>query len=355
MKAGVLKAVNEFHYEDVELGALASGDVRIRVAAAGICGSDIHKMQGHWKYQLPMITGHEFAGVVEEIGSDVQKFKKGDRVAVAPLIPCYECYYCRSGQYQMCEEYTMTGTHRYGGFAEYCDAPQENIIPIGDDLSFESAAMIEPLAVASHGVIGIEPKVGDIVAIFGLGTIGLLTLEWLKLAGVKKIIGIDIDENKLIEAKKRGCTHMINPLKEDLVEKVNEYTDGMGVDISMECAGSKITEEQCLLITRKQGKIGYQGIAYSDVTLKQEAFENIFRRECTIKGFWNSYSSPFPGKEWFNSVDYLRNGMLKISDMISHRFELADLQRAFNIAVNREESYNKIMIYPNGIEFAQRN
>lgn len=355
MKAGVLKAVNEFHYEEIALDAVKKEEVRIRVAAVGICGSDIHKMQGHWKYRLPMITGHEFAGVVEAVGEGVDKFKIGDRVAAAPLIPCYQCYYCKSGQYQMCEDYTMIGTHRFGGFAELCDVPQDNVISIGEDLSFDSAAMIEPLAVASHGVIGIDPKVGDVVAIFGLGTIGLLTLEWLKLAGVKTVIGIDIDDNKLVEAKKRGCTYTINPLKEDLVEKVNAYSDGMGVDISMECAGSKITEEQCLLITHKQGKIGYQGIAYSDVTLKQEAFENIFRRECTIKGFWNSYSSPFPGKEWFNSVDYLRNGVLQISDMISHRFELSELQRAFNIAVNREESYNKIMIYPNGIEFAKNN
>lgn len=354
MKAGVLKAVNEFQYEDVELGEIKAGEVRVRVAAAGICGSDIHKMQGHWKYALPMITGHEFAGIVEVVGEGVTAFEVGDRVAAAPLIPCYTCYYCRSGQFQMCEDYVMIGTHRYGGFAELCDIPAGNLIHIGKDLSFDSAAMIEPLAVASHGVIGIEPKVGDVVAIFGLGTIGLLTLEWLKLAGVKKVIGIDIDDNKLTEAMKRGCTHTINPLKEDLVAKVNAYSDDMGVDIAMECAGSKITEEQCLLITRKQGKVGYQGIAYSDVTLRQEAFENIFRRECTIKGFWNSYSSPFPGKEWFNSVDYLRNGMLKISDMISHRFELVDLQKAFNIAVNREESYNKIMIYPNGIDFAQK-
>lgn len=112
----------------------------------------------------------------------------------------------------------------------------------------------------------------------------------------------------------------------------------------MECAGTKITEEQCLLVTKKGGKIGFQGITYSDVLIKQRAFEKIFRSELTIKGFWNSYSAPFPGKEWFDSITFLESGRLSASHMISHRFPLEYLQRAFDLAVNRSESFNKIMI-----------
>ena len=207
--------------------------------------------------------------------------------------------------------------------------------------------MIEPLAVAAHGVMGLDPQTGDQVAVFGLGTIGILSVQWLRLTGVKKIIGIDIDPNKLEESKKYGVTDIINPLEEDLESLIFEITKGLGVDIALECAGSKVTEEQCLLVVRKGGKIGYQGIAYSDVLLRQRAFENIFRREYTLKGFWNSYSAPFPGKEWLHSVDFIESGQIQLKSMISHRFNLDDIQKAFNLTVNREESYNKVMIFPN--------
>lgn len=157
-------------------------------------------------------------------------------------------------KYQLCEDYTMIGSHRYGGFEEYVTVPEENVINIGKSISFEEAAMIEPLAVAAHGVMGLDPKIGDTVAVFGLGTIGILTVQWLRLTGVKKIIGIDIDSNKISEAKKYGVTDTINSLEESLEKRIFELTDNLGVDIAIECAGSKITEEQCLLITKRVAK-----------------------------------------------------------------------------------------------------
>lgn len=181
----------------------------------------------------------------------------------------------------------------------------------------------------------------------------MLTIQWLKIAGVKTIVGIDIQSEKLKQALDLGVTDTIDPSVQDLEEEISRITNGLGVDIAMECAGTKITEEQCLLVTKKGGKIGFQGITYSDVLIKQRAFEKIFRSELTIKGFWNSYSTkgfwnsystPFPGKEWFDSITFLESGRLSASHMISHRFPLEYLQRAFDLAVNRSESFNKIMI-----------
>lgn len=206
--------------------------------------------------------------------------------------------------------------------------------------------MIEPLAVAAHGVMGLNPQVGDQVAVFGLGTIGILSVQWLRLAGVRRIIGIDIDAGKLEEAKKYGVTDTVNPLEESVEEAVLRLTNGLGVDIALECAGSKVTEEQCLLITRKGGQIGYQGIAYTDVLLQQRSFENIFRREYRLRGFWNSYSAPFPGKEWTHSVEFIKSGKIRLKEMISHRFSLDKIQQAFDLTVNKEETYNKVMIFP---------
>ncbi|MGJ7920069.1 galactitol-1-phosphate 5-dehydrogenase [Neobacillus sp. LXY-4] len=348
MKAAVLHSENHFVYQDIEIGTCQDNEVKIKVMAAGICGSDTHKMVSKWKYPLPAIMGHEFSGYIVEKGKDVTNVEIGDRVVAIPFHPCKKCEYCLRGEYNLCEDHGMIGSKSFGGFAEFCNMPAEYVIPIGD-MDFEDAAMIEPLAVALHGVLNIGPKIGDVVAVFGVGTIGILAIQWLKIAGAKEIIAIDISEEKLADAVAMGCERTINPLHEDLEEKIKEYTNGLGVDIALECAGSKITQEQCLLITRKKGKVGYLGIAYADVLLREKAFESIFRKELTLKGFWNSYSAPFPGEEWKTSIDFINKGKIQLKELISHRFKLEDTQKAFNVMINREESYNKVLIIPNEV------
>ncbi|MBU8880652.1 galactitol-1-phosphate 5-dehydrogenase [Bacillus sp. FJAT-29790] len=346
MKAAVLYSENNFVYEDIKIDKCQEDEVKIKVMAAGICGSDTHKMTSNWKYLLPAVMGHEFSGYIVEKGSAVTNVEIGERVVAIPFLPCHECEYCLRGQFSLCEDHGMIGSKSFGGFAEYVNIKATNVLPVGD-MDYEEAAMIEPLAVALHGVLNIEPRIGDTVAVFGAGTIGLLAIQWLKIAGAKEIIAIDISDGKLEEAKALGCERTINPLNEDLFEKINEYTNNMGVDIAFECAGSKITQEQCLLVTRKKGKVGYLGIAYSDVTLSEKAFESIFRRELTLKGFWNSYSAPFPGEEWTKSIAFINNGRIKLKEMISHRYQLEDTQKAFNMIINREETYGKVLILPN--------
>lgn len=347
MKAALLKSLNNFEVVEMERPVPKADEVLVKVEACGVCGSDIHKMQTEWARELPMVMGHEFAGTVSEIGENVKNVKVGDRVVVAHLVPCYECDACRSGKYELCEDYTLFGAHRYGGFEEYTTVPKENVLKFGENVTFEEAAMVEPLAVAAHGVFGLRPQMGDVVAIFGMGTIGILTAQLLRLTGVKKIIGIDIDSKKLEDAKNYGVTDTINSMEEPLEERVFELTDGKGSDLTIECAGSKISEEQCLLITKKGGTIGYQGIAYADVLLHKRAFENIFRREYTIKGFWNSYSAPFPGKEWTYSIELLEQKKVNLKSLISHRYKLDEIQDAFDMTVNRKEPYHKVMIFPN--------
>ncbi|WP_035293876.1 galactitol-1-phosphate 5-dehydrogenase [Clostridium sp. KNHs214] len=343
MKASVLYGVGDMRYEEVPKPQCDDDSVIVKVKASGICGSDPPRVLKNWKYDLPAIIGHEFSGEIVEIGSNVKGFEIGDRVAAIPFIPCNECYYCKSGLYSMCENHGMLGAKSYGGFAEYAKVPGTNLIKVYD-MDFESAAMIEPLAVSLHGVLGLQPGVGDAVAVMGAGTIGQLVIQWLKIYGVEKIIAVDISEVKLGEAKALGADFCINAKECDPVEKINEITEGMGVDISIECAGSKITEEQCLLITKKRGKVGYLGIAYTDVLLREKAFENIFRRELTVQGFWNSYSAPFPGKEWTKSVEYVKNGKIKLKEMISHRYKLSEASKAFEMIGSRKEEYNKVMI-----------
>ncbi|MBC1335283.1 galactitol-1-phosphate 5-dehydrogenase [Listeria booriae] len=345
MRAAVLYENNEIRAEQVEQAVCGADEVRIKVMAAGICGSDIHKMQTRWKYPLPAVMGHEFSGVIVEKGADVAHVEVGSRVAGIPLVPCGKCEYCQVGEFSLCEDYRMVGSHFHGAFAENVVMKATNVIDIGD-MDFEEGAMLEPLAVAMHGVLGIKPELGDTVVVFGIGTIGILVVQCLQLAGVKDIIAVDISDGKLAEARKFGCRYTINPREDNLAEKVLEYTGGRGADIALECAGSKVTQEQCLRVTKKKGKIGYLGIAYADVLLPEEAFENIFRRELTLKGFWNSYSAPFPGEEWTTSIAFVNQGRIQLKPLISHRYKVEEVGDAFAMILGREEDYNKVMILP---------
>ncbi|MCO7128312.1 galactitol-1-phosphate 5-dehydrogenase [Sporolactobacillus shoreicorticis] len=345
MKAAVLHERNKIKFEDVVLPEVKADEVKIKVMACGICGSDTHKMQTRWNYPLPAVMGHEFSGVIVEKGENVGHLSDGERVVAIPFIPCGHCEYCERGDYSLCEAYTMIGSVQYGGFAEYAVLPAKNVLSIGN-LDFENAAMIEPSAVALHSVLNAAPKIGDQAAVFGIGTIGMLVIEWLKLAGVKDIIAIDIAPEKLIEAKKMGCNYTINSKKEAMQERVMEITHGKGVDLVFECAGSRFTQEQSLLIPKKKGKVAYVGIAYSDVTLHEKAFENIFRRELTVKGCWNSYTAPFPGRAWTATIAMLQQKRLNLSAYISHRFSLQETQQAFDMMINREQPFNKVMIIP---------
>lgn len=346
MKAGVLHGTGDIRYEDFENPKCGDNDVIVEVKACGICGSDSHRILHNWKYKVPAIPGHEFSGVIHEVGKNVTNFKSGDRVIAIPFIPCNECEYCRSGNYSMCDNHGMIGAKAYGGYAELAVVPATNLIKIDDDIDFESAAMIEPSAVALHGVLAINSNIGDTIAIFGTGTIGQLVIQWLKIAGVGKILAVDISERKLEGAKAVGADCCINARSVDAIEKIMELTNGRGVDIAIECAGSKITQEQCLLVTKKKGKIEYLGIAYSDIHLQEKSFENIFRRELTLMGSWNSYSAPFPGQEWYKSIEYVKNGKLDLKSMISHRYKLSEVKEAFDMINSRKEEYNKIMLIP---------
>lgn len=346
MKAAVLHSENQIIHQEIEIEACKDDEVKVKVMAAGICGSDTHKMTSKWKYPLPAVMGHEFSGYIVEKGKDVTNVACGDRVVAIPFLPCHKCEYCQRGQFSLCEDHGMIGSKSFGGFSEYVNIKSSNVLQI-QNIDYEEAAMIEPLAVALHGVLNVQPRIGDVAAVFGVGTIGMLVIQWLKIAGVKEVIAIDISEEKLVEAIEMGCEKTINPGKENLIEKINEYTNNLGADIALECAGSQITQEQCLLVTRKQGKVGYLGIAYKDVHLSEKAFENIFRRELTLKGSWNSYSAPFPGEEWTKSIDFIAKGRIDLKKLISHRYELKDTQKAFNMMINREQAYGKVLIIPN--------
>lgn len=342
MKAAVLYHTGDIRYDDFPDPCCGEKDVIIKVAACGICGSDSPRILNQWKYPLPGVPGHEFAGTIVEKGSAVNHLQLGENVVAQPLIPCGVCENCRSGHISVCDDITMLGADIPGGYAEYVRVPASNVTVLGD-VDLIQAALLEPCAVALYGVLGIAPTMGDTVAILGCGTIGQLVLQWVKLCGVRRVIAVDISDKKLAEAKAFGADYCVNGLNSDTVQEILEITHGMGVDIAMETAGSKITQEQCLLAAKKRGKVGYLGIARSDILLKEKSFESIFRHELTVKGFWNSYAAPFPGPAWTKSIAAFQDGKIEFAPLISHKIPLQNVAETFAMIKRRDEEYNKIL------------
>lgn len=240
MKAYLLKNIGEFEYREVKEPVCGENEVIVKVMAAGICGSDIPRIYTTGAYSYPLIPGHEFSGIVSEAGQKVDKKWLGKRVGVFPLIPCGKCRSCKTGRYELCRNYGYLGSRSHGGFAEYVKVPSWNLLELPLNVSFEQAAMLEPMAVAVHAMRRSGILKGDSVAICGLGTIGLLLYMFLADIGIEHIYLIG---NK--EYQKEICMHLgINERNfcNSSIEDVHNWLDGIcnsGVDVFFDCAGGQ--------------------------------------------------------------------------------------------------------------------
>ncbi|SDZ90268.1 L-iditol 2-dehydrogenase [Eubacterium aggregans] len=329
MQAAVLHAPADLRYERVPIPQIDENDVLVRVKAAGICGSDLGRVMHSGTYHFPTIPGHEFCGTIDQLGRDVDGFSIGDRVLVVPILPCFQCAHCQSGNYGQCENYNYLGSRTDGGFAEYVKAPVQNIIPLPDNISFEEGAAVEPAAVTLHGMKRIKINPGDSVCILGCGPIGLFAIQFARIMGATQIIAVDLDTERLALAQNLGATDTIEASSVSVIPSVKQLSGGEGVDVTIENAGSNITQVQAISCTKKHGRILYLGTAHKDVVIPPEIFEHIVRNEITITGAWNSYSAPFPGKEWHATLEYLEQKRLDVRSLISHQLPLSDAPEVF--------------------------
>jgi L-iditol 2-dehydrogenase len=348
MKAAVLYAPGDLRYEEVEKPEVKnSDDVLIKVHEVGICGSDISRVLHTGTYTFPTIPGHEFSGTVESVGEGVKEIKLGDKVVVAPMLPCMVCEACVKGHYGQCESYDFIGSRRDGAFAEYVVAPEKNILKLPYNVSTEEGALVEPAAVTLHGMINVKINPGDTVVVLGCGPIGQLAIQFSKIMGATKVIAVDILDKKLEEAIAIGADICINSLLGDPVEAIKEITTGKGANVTIETAGSNITQEQAFRTTRDLGRILFLGTAHKDIVLPPKTFERIVRGEVQVFGSWNSYSAPFPGVEWRATLDYISAGKLKVSQLITHKFNLSEAPKVFEKLGERAIEFNKIIFVNN--------
>ena len=346
MKSWVLHGINDFRYETVENPVLQDDEVLVAVKAAGICGSDIPRVFYTGTYSHPLIPGHEFSGMVTDIGKSVDSKWKDQRVGVFPLIPCYSCKPCRNGQYEMCRNYSYLGSRREGGFAEYVAVPEKNLIALPDNVTYEEAAMLEPMAVAVHAMRKIAPLESERIAICGLGTIGLFLLMFLLESGRKNILAVGNKEFQRKMAVKMGLPEecYCDGRSQDAAEWLMERTDGEGADVFFECVGKNETLMQAVSLTGAGGRVMLVGNPASDMTLPKEVYWKILRNQLTVIGTWNSSFTHDREDDWHYVLKKLANKRIKPSELISHHLTLGELERGLHIMRDKTADYIKIMV-----------
>lgn len=346
MKAVVCYGNNIVKVENVETPQVTTGNIKIKVKACGICGSDIPRAIENKAHSYPIILGHEFSGIIEEIADDVSGFRVGDKVTAAPLIPCMKCDECKKGNYSLCSQYSFIGSRQQGGMAEYIVVPKENIVKLSDNISFEQGVLFEPATVALHAFYQTNYKAVGNVAIIGGGTIGLFALQWAKILGCKKAIVFGRDKKHLELAVQYGADYTISTLDENFVDTAMKQTDNKGFDYIFEAAGSNLTIKYAFALAAKKANICLIGTPTKEISFSVKEWEQINRKEFSLTGSWMSYSAPFPGKEWKITEKYFSNGQLKIQEnMFYQKFDIEDAPKAFNLfKENRKQVKGRVLI-----------
>jgi L-iditol 2-dehydrogenase len=343
MKALVLKDYLKFNYEEVSSPELGPGEVLVAVKACGICGSDVHGMDGSTgRRRPPIIMGHEAAGVIADVGHVANGWKRGDRVTFDSTIFCGECAFCRRGQINLCDDRRVLGVscedyRRQGAFADYVAVPERVLCRLPEGLSFEMAAMVEPVSVAFHAVRRAPPTLNDTAVVVGAGMIGLFVIQALRLSGCGKIIAVDVVPDRLKLARELGASHTVNSGAEDVLARVQGLTGGFGADLAVEAVGMPKTVEMAIRCVRKGGSVTLIGNVSPRIELPLQA---VVTRELTLYGSCAS-SGEYPA-----CLDMLVRGSVNTGPILSAVAPLAEGASWFDRLYRKEPGLLKVILKP---------
>ena len=310
----MLSEYKELNVTDFDQPKVGAKDVLVQVRACGICGSDIHGYDGSSGRRIPpLVMGHEAAGVVAEVGETVTAFKPGDHVTFDSTVSCGECYFCRRGNINLCDNRMVLGVscgeyRRHGAFAEFVSVPQHICYRLPKDLPFEHAAMIEAVSVAVHAANRTPVTLGDTAVVVGSGMIGLLAIQAIRLAGCSQVIAVDLDSGRLEKAKQLGADVGLKADEVDVPEEVRKLTDGRGADVVLEVVGATATIKTAIESARKGGSITLVGNLAPNVEMP---LQSIVTRELSVYGTCAS-SGEYPA-----CIDLLASGAIRVDDMIT--------------------------------------
>lgn len=341
MTAAVMYAPGDIRVERVPVPAIGPEEVLLKVAACGVCGSDIPRMNRNGGYVMPIICGHEFSAWVEQVGAEVTGLGVGDLVSVPPLIPCWRCDQCARGNFSLCEDYDYFGSRSDGAYGQYVKSQANNVLLMPTGIDPLAAAMIDPAAIALHAVWKVDLRQGHNVAVVGAGPIGLFAVQWARMAGANEVVAIDMSPEKEGMMREAGATRAVTTREEALA------VCPAGFDVVVESAGSPVTADMAASLCAPHGEAVFIGIPHAPVELSKETYNHFLRQEVTLRGSWNSFSAPFPGEEWRTVASKLADGSLKWEFMISHRLGLEELPEMMKALGDRSVVSSKVLFLPN--------
>jgi L-iditol 2-dehydrogenase len=342
MKALLLSSYNHLELANLPVPSPAPDEVLIRVAACGICGSDVHGYDGSSGRRIPpLVMGHEAAGIVSAVGSSISSFAPGDRVTFDSTVYCGACPSCLRGDMNLCDSRQVLGVscgdyRRAGAFAEFVAVPARILHRLPENLPFAEAAMLEAVAVAIHGVNLAHITASDSVLVIGAGTIGILTLQAVRATGCKKVLVTDVDQNRLNLAKQLGATET-RLSSENLQSQILQLTSNQGVDVALECVGRNETVAAGIDAARKGGTVVLVGNIAPNVNLP---LQKVVTRQIRLQGSCAS-SGEYP-----RAIELLASGAIKVKPLITAVAPLEDGASWFQRLHNREPNLLKVVLTP---------
>lgn len=334
MKAAVYCGPKDVRLEELEVPKIDDKEILVKIHACGVCGTDVKTiLRGHPMIKPPTVLGHEMSGEIVNIGKGITKYKVGDRVVVAPYVPCSICYYCLHGKYTMCSR-LFEQKPEPGGFAEFIKVPSKIVdkgtLLIPDDVSYAEAALTEPLACCLHGIEECHVKIEDTVVVVGDGPIGLMHLQLAKVMGAGKVVLSGQLDERLSLARELGADQTINETMEDPVKKVMDETENRGADVIMVAVGSLEAVHEGARMLRKGGIMNLFGGFPVDSELKLDP-NLIHYSEVTITGTFG-----FSHITFAKALQLISTGKVNMKKLITHKFKLDEILKAVEMSAGRQ-------------------
>ena len=341
MKVAVMLGIGKMGFEERDIPKAKDDEVLVKLEYVGICGSDMHYYEtgaiGDYVVEPPFVLGHEPGGTVVEVGKNVKHQKVGDRVALEPGKTCGHCEFCKTGRYNLCPDVVFFATPPVDGvFQEYVAHKAELCFKLPENVSTLEGALIEPLAVGFHAAFQGDAHLGQRAVVMGAGCIGLVSMMALKARGVSEVYVVDIMEKRLEKALELGATGVMNGAKEDVLERVKELTDGAGMDLVIETAGTEITTRQAIHMAKKGSNIVLVGYSKSgEMTLPMSL---VLDKELTFKTVFR-YRHIYP-----MAIDAVAAGKVNLKGIVTDVFGLDEAQKAMDYSVNNKADIVKAVI-----------
>jgi L-iditol 2-dehydrogenase len=341
IKAAMLYGPYDIRIEEVDAPEIKPNEVLVRIRAVGICGSDVlfykNGRIGKFVVEEPLAMGHESAGEIIAVGTEVSDRHVGQRVTIEPGFPCRLCEYCKSGRYNLCPRVVFLSCPPYTGtFQEQVAVPADFTYVLPDNMSFEEGALIEPLAVGVHATLRAGVKVADSIGVLGVGPVGLLVLQAAKASGATRIIAVDAHSNRLDMARHLGATDIINFRETNPVAAVNELTNGEGLDVVFEVAGRPESLRNAITMAKPGGVIAMVGnlpVVSTEIPVME-----ILEKELDIKGVFR-YANAYP-----SAIELVSRGVVDLASLVTHRFPLSQLDDALRFSDEHQDKTIKVIV-----------